>query len=290
MIKSMTGFGRAEGTIGTKKFTVEVRALNGKQLDLGVRMPSVYKQKEMDLRSYLADDLVRGKCDVTIFYEADASEKKITVNKGLMEAYYTDLKEVADDIGQTNTDFMSLLMRIPDVLRPEKEEIDENEWNQVINLIKEALQMLNTYRSTEGNKLQDEFQARIDTIMSLYGELEEPLNQRTALIRERIQNNLEELVDTDKIDSNRFEQELIYYLERLDVSEERQRLKSNCDYFVDVMRKGSAQGKKLGFISQEIGREINTLGSKANNSDVQRVVVQMKDELEKIKEQVLNVL
>lgn len=290
MIKSMTGFGRAEGSIGPRKFTVEVRALNGKQLDLNVRMPSVYKQKEMKLRSGLANELVRGKCDLTIFYEADATEKKITINKALMEAYHQDLKEVAQNIGQEEADYMGMLMRIPDILKPEREEIDEGEWDQIHSMVKEAVKNLNEYRSIEGAKLHTDFAGRIKTIMSLYDELEEPLEQRMVQIRERIKNNMDEVVDQEKIDNNRFEQELIYYMERLDVSEERQRLKSNCDYFLEVLQNDDAQGKKLGFIGQEIGREINTLGSKANNSDVQRIVVQMKDELEKIKEQVLNVL
>ncbi|MFT5183325.1 MAG: hypothetical protein ACI84C_000451 [Flavobacteriales bacterium] len=290
MIKSMTGFGRAEGTIGPRKFTVEIRTLNSKQLDVHLRMPSVYKEKEMILRSSLANRIVRGKTDMTIFYESDSTEKKVTINKALMVNYYNDLKEVSDSIGQANTDFMGILMRIPDILRPERESFDETEWVTISAMIEDALVRLDEYRSTEGGKLKQDFIDRIHTIMNLYDQLEEPLSTRMVQVRERIQGNLDEFVDAEKIDQNRFEQELIFYLERLDITEERVRLKSNCDYFLEVLENEDAPGKKLGFIGQEIGREINTMGSKANNAEVQKIVVQMKDELEKIKEQVLNVL
>jgi uncharacterized protein (TIGR00255 family) len=290
MIKSMTGFGRAEGTIGPRKFTIEIRTLNSKLLDVNLRMPSVYKEKEMVLRSSLADRVVRGKTDMTIFYESDATEKKVTINKALMENYYNDLKEVSDAIGQENTDFMGILLRIPDILRPERETFDESEWKTISAMVTDAVDRLDEYRMTEGAKLEQDFKNRIQTIMDLYDQLEEPLSTRMVQVRERIQGNLDEFLDTEKIDKNRFEQELIFYLERLDVTEERVRLKSNCDYFLEVLKNEDAAGKKLGFIGQEIGREINTMGSKANNAEVQKIVVQMKDELEKIKEQVLNVL
>lgn len=290
MVKSMTGYGRAEGSVGTRKFTIEIRTLNSKQLDLNLRMPSIYKEKEMALRKYFTNHLVRGKVDVTIYYEAGAVEKKVTINKGLMESYYNDLKDVAGNINQKDVDYMSMMMRIPDILKPEREELDENEWKEVSKLIEEAVEKLNEYRVTEGEQMGNDFKERVETIISLYGELEEPLRLRVEKIKDRIKNNLDELIPADKIDPNRFEQELIYYLEKLDISEERVRLKSNCSYFLEVLANGTSQGKKLGFIGQEIGREINTMGSKANDSDVQKVVVKMKDELEKIKEQVLNVL
>lgn len=290
MISSMTGYGKAEGPVGTRKFTIEVRALNSKQLDLNLRMPSMYKEKEMKLRKYLNNELTRGKIDVTIFYESDATEKKVQINKSLMESYHEDLKEVAGKIGQSDVDYMGLMIRIPEVLRTERDELDESEWSEIFALIKLAVANLKDYRRTEGENIYEDFCDRIEAIESLYNKLEAPISARMENVRSRIKDNLEEFIDQDKIDPNRFEQELIYFLEKLDISEERQRLKSNCDYFSEVLEGNEGQGKKLGFIAQEIGREINTMGSKANDSDVQRIVVKMKDELEKIKEQVLNVL
>lgn len=290
MIKSMTGYGKAEATIGSRKFTVELRSLNSKQFDLNVRMPSVYKEKEMKLRNWLSKEVVRGKADLGIYYDADSSEKRVTLNKALIEAYHVDMMEVAKEIGQEEVDYMSLIMRIPDVLRPEKEELNEDEWGEIMKLIKEANTMFQGYRSQEGDGLQKDFEERIGKIMQLDADLDEAVDARIKRIKDRIRTNLDEVIDPDKVDQNRFEQEVVYYLEKIDVTEERVRLSANCNYFLEILRNGDAQGKKLGFISQEIGREINTLGSKANDSDIQRVVVQMKDELEKIKEQVLNVL
>jgi len=286
----MTGYGKAEATIGSRKFTVELRSLNSKQFDLNVRMPSVYKEKEMKLRNWLGNEVVRGKADLGIFYDADSSEKRITLNKKLIQAYHSDMKEVATEIGQSDVDYMSLIMRIPDVLRPEKEELNEEEWDEILKLIKEANTMFQGYRSQEGDGLQIDFEARIKIIMDLDASLEAAIDARIMRIKDRIKSNIDEVIEPGKIDQNRFEQEVVYYLEKIDVTEERVRLAANCNYFLENLRNGDAQGKKLGFISQEIGREINTLGSKANDSDIQRVVVQMKDELEKIKEQVLNVL
>lgn len=290
MIRSMTGYGKAEGTVGTRKFTIELKSLNSKQLDLNVRMPSLYKEKEMQLRKWLANNVKRGKVDLSIYYEADAAEKRMAINKGLMKSFHEDLQEVATEIGQENVDYMSMLMRIPDVLKPEREELDESEWGQIMDLIKSAFKMFESYRVQEGAGLEADFTERAERIMSLETELNDAINARVNKIKTRIKENLDELIDPDKIDRNRFEQEVIYYLEKLDVTEERQRLQSNCTYFLDILRNGDAQGKKLGFITQEMGREINTLGSKANDATIQRSVVQMKDELEKIKEQVLNVL
>jgi uncharacterized protein (TIGR00255 family) len=290
MIKSMTGYGRAEAQIRSRKYTVEIRSLNSKQFDLNLRMPSVYKEKEMELRSSMSRTLVRGKIDVTIYYEALSDEKKVSVNKPLMTSYYNDLKELADSVGIEKADYISALLRIPDVLKPEREELDENEWNELRAIIDKAVHSLDDYRTVEGSKLEQEFHDRISSIGQLAVDMEGPLKQRMVKIREKIRNNLDELIDPEKVDKNRFEQELIYYMEKLDITEEQQRLKSNCDYFEEILGGDTSDGKKLGFISQEVGREINTMGSKANDSEVQRIVVKMKDELEKIKEQVLNAL
>lgn len=290
MIHSMTGYGKAEGSIGNRKFTFEIKALNSKQLDANLRMPSMYREKELELRTWLADRVFRGKLDIGIFYEADGAEKKVALNRPLMEAYAAELKDIAATIGQADTDYIGALLRIPDVLRPEREELDEEEWKGVMKLAHEAMTMFVSYREQEGRGLFEDFKQRIETILELETELGPLLELRVKRIKDRINGSLEEFIDTEKIDRNRFEQEVIYYLEKLDVNEERQRLVANCTYFLEIMQKGEQQGKQLGFIAQEIGREINTLGSKANDSDIQRSVVLMKDELEKIKEQVLNVL
>lgn len=290
MIKSMTGYGRSEGVVGNKKFTIEVRSLNSKQLDLNLRMPSIYKEKEMDLRKFLSKQLTRGKIDVSIFYESQGTEKKVSINKSLMESYFEDFKEVGEKFGQENIDYLSLMIRIPEILKTEREDLDEEEWKAVFDMIQSAVERLNKYRAEEGEDVQTEFSQRINKILELRDSLEGPLKSRMDGVKSRINNNLNEFIDRSKIDQNRFEQELIYYLERLDVSEEQQRLLSNCEHFIEVLNSKESSGKKLGFVCQEIGREVNTLGSKANNSDIQQIVVEMKNELEKIKEQVLNIL
>lgn len=288
-LRSMTGFGKAEVQTANKKVTVEVKSLNSKQLDLNVRMPSLYREKELDMRGWLTERIQRGKADVLVYYESLDAEKRMSINKPLMESYYRDLKEVADKVGMTGGDFLNALIRIPDVMKPESQEMDEAEWSGVMSAVKEAYQRFDQYRSIEGAKLKEEFVMRIELILKYRNALQAPLEARITKIKEKLRSNLEELIPADKIDSNRFEQELIYYLERLDISEEQQRLLTNCEHFLEELS-GESQGKKLGFISQEIGREINTIGSKANDADMQRLVVQMKDELEKIKEQINNVL
>ncbi len=289
MLRSMTGFGKAEGTIGNKKFTVEVRSLNSKLLDLNMRIPGAYREKELELRSWLSDNIQRGKADLLVYYESLEAEKRMAFNKPLMEAYYKDLKEVADKVGMDNADFLNAIVRIPDVLRPETQEMDEDEYSGLFSVIKEAYAKFDSYRKIEGAKLKDDFDMRIKLILDCRESLQKPIEERNKKVREKLRNSLEELIPVDKVDSNRFEQELIYYLERLDISEEYQRLLTNCEHFNDELN-DEASGKKLGFISQEIGREINTIGSKANDADMQKLVVKMKDELEKIKEQINNVL
>jgi uncharacterized protein (TIGR00255 family) len=288
-LKSMTGFGKAEGVVGKRKYTVEIRSLNSKQLDLNLRIPSMFREKELELRSWLSDRLQRGKADLLVYYESLEVEKRMTLNLPLIEAYYHDLREMTDRVGMPNPDFLNSIMRIPDVLKQENSELDENEWKGLMAVVQEAYKRYDSYRSIEGQKLAQDFDLRIDLIRKTRVALQEPIKVRNEKVREKLRNNLEELIPVDKVDQNRFEQELIYYLEKLDISEENQRLETNCDHF-DAELKGEASGKKLGFISQEIGREINTIGSKANDAEMQRLVVVMKDELEKIKEQINNVL
>lgn len=285
----MTGFGKAEGTVGNKKFTVELRALNSKQLDLNMRIPSAYREKELELRSWLSENVQRGKADLLVYYESLEAEKRMSINIPLMLAYYEDLQSFATQANIEGGDYINAIMRIPDVLRPESSEFNEEEWAALFSMIKEAFHKFDSYRILEGEKLALDFHHRIAIILSTRAALDAPIAARNQRVREKLRNNLEELIPIDKIDPNRFEQELVYYLERLDISEEYQRLDTNCAHFSDEL-KGESQGKKLGFISQEIGREVNTIGSKANDADMQRLVVVMKDELEKIKEQINNVL
>ena len=289
MLRSMTGFGKAEGIVGKRKYTVEVRSLNSKQLDLNLRIPSMFREKELDIRTWLSDRIQRGKADLLVYYESLEVEKRMTLNIPLIEAYYADLKAMSDRVGMPDSDFLNSIMRIPDVLKQENSELEEYEWKGLMNIVEEAYKKFDGYRSVEGDKLAKDFEMRVELIRKTREALQEPIKARNEKVREKLRNNLEELIPADKVDQNRFEQELIYYLERLDISEENQRLETNCQHFEEEL-KGDASGKKLGFISQEIGREINTIGSKANDAEMQRLVVVMKDELEKIKEQINNVL
>ena len=290
MLRSMTGYGKAEGAVGSRKYTVEVRSLNGKNLDLSVRMPSVLKEKEMELRKQLGARIVRGKSDVAIHFEADAAEARHELNGPVIEKYVDSLRTLAEKTDQPTGNLLSTAVRFPDAMQTSREAFDHEAWEGIHALVVEAADQFDAFRDTEGATLHADFSARLDTIDALEASLDPLLDARLTRVRERIRTNLEETVDRAALDEGRFEQEVLYYIEKMDVSEERTRLRAHIVYFRDIMNTGSAQGKKLGFVSQEMGREINTLGSKANDAELQRIVVQMKDELEKIKEQVLNVL
>ena len=285
----MTGYGKTELQKETKKFSAEVRSLNSKGLDLSVRVPSVYRDKELELRSTYGELVVRGKSEVSIYIENNSGEKRMHLDTDLMNSYYNELTlwKEGKDLG--SADILATLMRMPEVMKFDQAEPTEDEWNSIAELVKQAFAQFENYRQTEGAKLQKEFEMRIENILRLRADLIAPIEERKEKTRERIKAQLDELVGKERIDENRFEQELIYYLEKLDVSEELQRLLSNCEMFNEELS-GGAQGRKLGFISQEIGREVNTIGSKANDAMMQRMVVEMKDELEKIKEQINNVL
>ena len=286
----MTGYGKAEGTVGSRKYTVEVRSLNGKNLDLSVRMPSVLKEKEMELRTELGARIVRGKSDLAIHFEADASESRHELNGPAIEQYVGALTSLAESTNQSTSNLLSIAMRLPDAVQSSREAFDQNAWKGIHALVLEATSHFDAFRNTEGATLEADFKGRLDTIASLEAGLDPLLAARIQRVRDRIRTNLEETIDRTVIDEGRFEQEVLYYIEKMDVSEERTRLTAHIAYFREIMETGENQGKKLGFVAQEMGREINTLGSKANDADLQRIVVQMKDELEKIKEQVLNVL
>lgn len=288
MLQSMTGYGKAIGTFQNKKLTVEIRALNSKQIDMTVRMPSLYREIEADVRKQISKILERGKIDVNIQLEDTAGSKPVSVNKALVEAYYNDLKEVSKEIGHEPQDYMSLIMRMPDVLSPEKEELEDDERQWVFELTKAAALKLMEFRQQEGEALHKDFKEHIDGIGALLKGIHAFEEVRIEGIRARLMKHMEEFKATN-YDNNRLEQELIYYMEKFDVSEEKMRLSNHLNYFLETMVK-NASGRKLGFIAQEIGREVNTLGSKSNHAEMQKKVVEMKDHLEKIKEQVLNTL
>jgi uncharacterized protein (TIGR00255 family) len=290
MIKSMTGYGKAEGVVESKKISVEVRSLNGKFLDCSLRVPGLYRQKEMLVRSKAAKEVVRGKVDISISYESLEGEQNFFINTELLKSYYQGLSEVSKDLNITEENVLGTLMKMPEVMRSEKQKLSEGEWSGIEKLIDEALVSFNSFRLAEGDVLKKEVEGRVNEIASLLVQVEPFETERIETIKTRIKKNIDEIVSKDGFDQNRFEQELIFYMERYDITEEKVRLKAHCEHFINTMNVEEAQGKKLGFISQEIGREINTLGSKANHAEMQKIVVQMKDELEKIKEQALNIL
>lgn len=283
----MTGFGKHVSELPDKKITVEVRSLNSKQLDLNVRIPGLYREKELELRSEIGRIVERGKVDISIYSESTGVEKSVSINKSLAINYYNELQALAGELGEKSEDYLSLIVKMPDVLRPERQELDEKEWAAVKAAVDKALAAFNNFREDEGRVLAKDFEERVNTIMRLLDEVLELDKQRVPSVRERLQKAVAEL--SEKIDQNRFEQELIYYIEKLDITEEKLRLRTHCEYFLKTMKEASS-GRKLGFITQEIGREINTIGSKANDAGIQKLVVRMKDELEKLKEQLLNVL
>lgn len=287
MILSMTGFGKAEINTQNKKLTIEIKSLNSKQIDMSVRMPSAYRGKELSVRKTVGQSLNRGKIDVALFVEQTHSELSATINSEVVKAYYSDLKGIAKELDNTD-DIMSSIMRLPDVLKSKKEEIDESEWTQIESLLSQAIDAITNYRADEGRILAEDFALRIENIRTSLNEIAAYEKSRI----EKIKGSIREKIDEIKVsaDENRFEQELIYYIEKLDITEEITRLNLHLNYFIEVMQSANSQGKKLGFICQEIGREINTIGSKSNDATMQQEVVKMKDELEKIKEQILNVL
>ncbi|MGC6470347.1 MAG: YicC/YloC family endoribonuclease [Flavobacteriales bacterium] len=287
MMLSMTGFGKAECMTDQKKISVEIKTLNSKQLDINVRMPGSLKSKELALRQLLNKSLNRGKVDCFLFIEKLNGEQSVKLDSEVIKSYYSSLKSISQELDNSD-ELMSTVMRLPNVIQIEKDEIQENEWQEIAHAISQAIEAVNTYRQEEGQQLKRDFEQRIHTISNLLKGVEKIEKDRIKRIQSSIGNQLQELKLS--IDENRFEQEMIYYLEKLDITEEITRLGIHLNYFLEVMNEANSQGKKLGFISQEIGREINTIGSKANNADMQKLVVQMKDELEKIKEQLLNVL
>ena len=291
MIQSMTGYGKAVVAFKEKKIHVEIKSLNSKQLDLNTRIAPLYREKEMEMRQMVAEALIRGKVDMSVWVEKDTSVDPTPINAQLVENYYQQIKAIADKTGiPTPEDWFYTLLRMPDVMtKTDVEELDDEEWKVVKGGVAEALKNLVDFRTQEGAALQKKFTEKIDNIAKLMGEIEPYEKSRVEKIKARIIDGLQQIPSAE-YDKNRLEQELIYYIEKLDISEEKQRLTNHLKYFRDTMNEPAGQGKKLGIIAQEMGREINTTGSKSNQAEMQNIVVKMKDELEQIKEQVLNAL
>ncbi|OIP00793.1 MAG: YicC family protein [Bacteroidetes bacterium CG2_30_33_31] len=292
MIKSMTGFGKAEFLNSEKRISVEIKSLNSKQADIGIRMPNIYNEKEIEIRSLITKELGRGKIYLQINVENLGNIPPVEINKALAIRYIDELKEIENLCGIGNkTDYISVISRMPDIVKSKNDTLGEDEFKTLIDILKIAIKNADTFRIEEGDILYHDFKNRINIILNLLEDIIPYENDRITKIRERIESELNNFSDDISIDKNRFEQELIFYLEKLDVTEEKVRLKKHCEYFMQTIDNDDIEkGKLLAFISQEIGREINTLGSKANDSNIQKIVVQMKDELEKIKEQMLNIL
>jgi uncharacterized protein (TIGR00255 family) len=291
MIKSMTGFGKSVCELPTKRIIIEIKSLNSKQLDINTRIPNLYREKDLAIRNQISQKLQRGKIDVTFYVESLMPDKISQVNEEVIAAYHKQLKNVAAKLGLSdNTDFLRIIMPLPDTMKAAQAELDVTEWEIVLQGLKEAIDQLDGFRKQEGLSMLNDVKDRNTSIGLLLSETATFEGQRTEKIKTRIKEHLEEFSGNGNIDENRFEQELIYYLEKLDISEERVRLSNHLQYFDETLLEEEPVGKKLGFISQEMGREINTLGSKANDADLQRLVVRMKDDLEKIKEQILNIL
>ncbi len=286
MIQSMTGFGKASLQLPSKKITVELKSLNSKGLDLNTRMPSVYREMELGLRNQLSQRLERGKIDFSLYIEATGEDTSSKINAPIIKGYISQMKAImpqADDV-----ELMKMAIRMPDALKTEREEIDENEWKEIQKVIDQALENMLQFRKDEGVSLEKEFVLRIDNIKKLMNDAVAYDSERIETVKNRLRTAIEDLQLT--VDENRFEQELIFYLEKYDITEEKVRLGNHLNYFIETLAGTEANGRKLGFITQEMGREINTMGSKSNHTEMQKLVVMMKDELEKIKEQVLNVL
>lgn len=292
MVKSMTGFGKATVESGDKKIIVEVKSLNSKQLDVNLRTPGVYKEKDIEIRNMIKNYLDRGKVDMSIYFDNSDADKNVAINKSVVAQYYTQMMEVAQTLGvePDRGELLQTVMRFPDTLQVKSEELDEEEWGRLKAGIERALDEINKFRIQEGKALMKDIAGRVELIKNLANEVPQFEGKRVEAVRQRLQDKMNEWTDVKSVDQNRMEQEIIYYLEKLDITEEKVRLANHCKYFMETVDKDDAPGRKLGFIAQEIGREINTMGSKANDYDIQKLVVRMKDELEKIKEQSLNIL
>ncbi|MCF0190760.1 MAG: YicC family protein [Marinilabiliaceae bacterium] len=291
MILSMTGYGKAVCEMPDKKITVELKSLNSKQMDLSMRLSNIYREKELDMRSMITAELTRGKVDASVYVEQTGSDRVGQINKPVVEAYFNQLKQIAQELGvEDRTDLLRLVMPLPETIKVETQTLGEEEWENLKNTLSNAIIAITDYRKREGEALRKDLLTRINNIAGFLAEVPKYESERIPRIRQRIESNINEILSNNAVDKNRLEQEMIFYIEKLDINEEKVRLGQHIKYFTETMDTENEPGKKLGFIAQEMGREINTLGSKANEANLQKLVIQMKDELEKIKEQVLNIL
>ncbi len=286
----MTGFGKEVIKLPDKHITIEVKSLNSKQLDIHLRIPVYYKEKEPEIRHLISSILERGKIEITLNIENTGVTSNHYLNIPLIEKYFSDLSGLSKELGEDQEQLLPIIIKLPDVIKTETDQIDEDEWNHIISAIKQALEFLDQFRKDEGKQLELDIRERIINIQRFHKEIYNFEDIRINTIKERIRDKLSEIKENIKVDENRFEQELIYYMEKLDITEENVRLEKHCDYFIETLDTAGSVGRKLSFITQEIGREINTIGSKANNAEIQKRVILMKDELEKIKEQLFNIL
>jgi uncharacterized protein (TIGR00255 family) len=291
MITSMTGYGKASCELGDKIVTVEIKSLNSKQSDLYIRIPNGYRVMEPDIRNELTNSLKRGKIELSLTVEYKEGRQAAQVNAAIVKNYYHQLKSIADELGiGSNEPLLQAVLRMPETFNNEKETSDDSESHKLMQALTSAIDEVKKFRENEGNTLAVDIRSHISRIESLLGQIEPFEKERAVSFRKKLENSLHEYLPDESIDKNRFEQELIYYLEKVDITEEKTRLRHHCSYFLEVMNEDDQVGRKLGFVAQEIGREINTIGSKANHSGIQKLVVLMKDELEKVKEQIMNVL
>jgi len=291
MIKSMTGYGKAIAETLQKKVTIEIKSLNSKQLDLNTKVPWLYKEKEPEIRNIISQKLGRGKIDLSIYFDIIEDEGIPVINKAIVKNYYNQMKEIADELNIiVDNEILSTIMKLPDALKTEKPDLQDDEWTLVKQQLHESINMLDLYRIEEGKSIEADLNKSINAILASLDSVGTFEAGRIAKVREKLISILTENNGTENIDKNRFEQELIFYLEKYDINEEKVRLRKHCDYFLETLRAEAPNGKIISFIAQEIGREINTIGSKANDASIQKLVVMMKDELEKIKEQTNNIL
>lgn len=286
----MTGFGKSEVTFQDKSFVIQLKSVNSKSADVSIKLPGLFREKENEVRSFLSKELQRGKIDLYISTQTSEESPAFKINKSVLLSYFNDLKEISSDKGISDDVLFTLAGKMPNILAHENEEPDDEMWSALFAGIERAAQLLTEFRRTEGHTLEKDLQMRITHLLSLLEDIKPYESERIETIKSRLNTQLSQLTNTENVNRDRFEQELIYYIEKLDITEEKVRLQSHCKMFTDTMNETESQGRKLGFISQELGREINTIGSKANHPAIQKLVVEMKDELEKIKEQLFNIV
>ncbi len=286
----MTGYGKSAAVLKGKTLTFEIRSLNSKQLDMNLRLPAMLRDIEPEIRASLTRVAERGKIELNVSVDQTGSEIPATINKALVISYYNELSAIAAELGVTGSDLLSIVMKMPEVSKNSREELSDEDKTSLISTLEEALKLFDNFRSQEGALLAADFRARISTILQNLSEIESFEERRNEQMREKLLANFNQFIEAGNFDSNRFEQEIIYFLEKTDITEEKVRLRKHCDYFIETLNEGGANGRKLSFVSQEIGREVNTIGSKAAEANIQKIVVKMKDELEKIKEQLANIL